>query len=158
MPAIPQDVIAAAQASQKKWGVPASISLSQWWLESGFGAHVPPGSNNPFGIKARPGEPFVTSYTREVLHNGRSVVIEQHFRKFASLAEAFDYHGELIATHAAYAHVMAMAGKPLAFARALTGIYATDPHYGDELVALIGGHDLQQYDAKPSVAPPAKTV
>ena len=61
----PPDIIAAAREAQRKWKIPASISLAQWALESGWGRHMPPGSNNPFGMKARPGDPFVTVRTRE---------------------------------------------------------------------------------------------
>ena len=47
---IPNAIIAAAQAAQHKWQVPASVSLAQWIIESGWGAHEPAGSNNPIGI------------------------------------------------------------------------------------------------------------
>ena len=142
---IPQAIILAAQASQARWEVPASVTIAQWALESGWGQHQPPDSNNPFGIKAREGDPCVVSYTREVIH-GQPVIIEQRFSKFASLAEAFDAHGKLIATAPVYDQVMALADDPEAFARALTGVYATDPKYGNELIALMQGHDLGQYD------------
>ena len=48
----PDAVIRAAQASQTRWGIPASVTLAQWALESAWGSRMPPGSNNPFGIKA----------------------------------------------------------------------------------------------------------
>ena len=54
-----REVIVAAQKSQQRWGVRASISIGQWILESGWGKATPRGSNNPFGIKAAPGQPFV---------------------------------------------------------------------------------------------------
>ena len=47
-----RDVINAATASRLRWSVPASVTLAQWVVESAWGAAVPPGSNNPFGIKA----------------------------------------------------------------------------------------------------------
>ncbi len=145
MTTIPQSVIEAAQAAEQKWAVPASVTIAQWALESAWGTHMPPGSNNPFGIKASPGDPYVTCYTREVI-NGHSVMEAQRFRKFATIADAFDDHGRLIATYPAYAHVMLLAGDPDAFARALTGVYATDPRYGETLVEIMGENDLYRWD------------
>ena len=92
----PADIIAAACEAQRKWKIPASISLAQWALESGWGRHMPPGSNNPFGMKARAGDPFVTVRTREQDRDGHDYFIEAAFRKFGSIAEAFDAHGGLL--------------------------------------------------------------
>src|SRR3954451_14996587 len=49
---VPPDVIQAAIVSHRRWNVPASVTLAQWVVESAWGASMPPGSNNPFGIKA----------------------------------------------------------------------------------------------------------
>lgn len=144
----PADVIAAAQAAQRKWGVPAAVTIAQWALESGWGKHMPPGSNNPFGIKARPGEPSVTVRTREVVH-GASVYENAAFAKFASIADAFDRHGQLLATVPAYAKARGLTDNPDEYANALTGVYATDPHYGSLLHAIMRGANLYQYDAPP---------
>ena len=40
--------------------------LARWMVESAWGASMPPGSNNPFGIKATFMQPAVESATREV--------------------------------------------------------------------------------------------
>jgi hypothetical protein len=69
-----------------------------------------------------------------------------HFRKFASLNEAFDQHGELLATARPYAHARTLVNDPNAFADALTGVYATDPNYGSLLKSLMRSHNLYQYD------------
>ena len=145
----PQDIIDAAKQAQKKWGIPASISIAQWALESAWGKHMPPDSNNPFGIKARTGEPSVTVPTREFL-NGKSITIQAPFRKFASIAEAFDRHGELLATAPVYAKARSFENSPDQFADALTGTYATDPKYGSLLHAIMHGANLYQYDTAPA--------
>jgi hypothetical protein len=142
---LPQDVVVAAQNSHKKWKIPASVTLAQWALESGWGQHMPPGSFNPFGMKAADGQPFVEVSTREVV-NGQSVTVVARFRKFASFDEAFDQHGQLLATRPPYAHAMTLVGNPNAFADALTGVYATDPEYGTLLKSLMQSHNLYQYD------------
>ncbi|HVQ09515.1 MAG TPA: glucosaminidase domain-containing protein [Allosphingosinicella sp.] len=142
---IPADIIAAARESQAKWGIPASISLAQWAVESGRGKHMPPGSNNPFGIKARKGDPSVVVRTREVVR-GETIYINAPFRKFASLAEAFDEHGKLLATVGAYANARTLLPNVDAFADALTGVYATDPTYGTVLKQIMRGGNFYQYD------------
>lgn len=141
----PPDVVDAAVASQKAWGVPASVTIAQWAVESAWGAAMPPGSNNPFGIKAQPGEPAVASPTREV-EDGKSVVVTAQFRKFASLTEAFDLHGRLLATAPPYRPAMAKLPDADAFADALAGVYATDPEYGITLKYVIHAYGWTQYD------------
>jgi hypothetical protein len=141
----PPEVINAAVTSLKRWRVPASITIAQWAVESAWGAAIPPGSNNPFGIKALANDPAVESPTREVL-DGKTVVLSAKFRKFDSLTEAFDLHGRLLATGAPYKPAMQVADKPEAFADALTGVYATDPDYGMKLKWVIANYGWTQYD------------
>ena len=145
MAMIPNEVIAAAKAAWHKWKVPASVSLAQWIVESGWGAHEPAGSNNPFGIKASVGQNHVDAVTHEFTH-GRYVQITAHFAKFASVADAFDAHAKLLATHPAYRLAM-QARNSEVFAERLNGVYATDPHYGDKLVASMEKYGLEKYDA-----------
>ena len=106
---------------------------------------MPPGSNNPFGIKALRDEPFVLAMTRE-FEGGAWRRREARFRKFASFDEAFAHHARLLATAPVYRPAMRNKDDPVAFARALTGVYATDPDYGTKLVQLIEQLDLRLYD------------
>lgn len=142
---VPADVADAAIGSRKKWEVPASVTVAQWVVESAWGASTPPGSNNPFGMKAVGDQPSVESPTREVI-NGESVIITARFRAFASLSQAFDEHGRLLATAPVYKDAMKQASNPEAFADALTGVYATDPNYGFTLKWVIENYGLSQYD------------
>ena len=142
---VPPDVGDAARLSFKQWGVPASVTVAQWAVESAWGAAMPPGSNNPFGIKAVGDQPAVDSMTREVL-SGQSVTVSARFRQFASLSEAFDLHGKLLATGAPYRPAMAKKADPDAFADALTGVYATDPQYGTTLKYVIHTYGMDQFD------------
>ncbi|MDE2097068.1 MAG: glucosaminidase domain-containing protein [Patescibacteria group bacterium] len=144
-PLIPQEVIAAAEECQVKWHVPASVTIAQWALESGWGKHMPPGSNNPFGIKAETDQPSVKCYTREY-RNGEWVRVPAYFRKYTSLADAFDEHGEFLADNHRYAAAFSTSSGP-DFANAIAAAgYATDPHYGNELCEIIVAHNLTQYD------------
>jgi flagellum-specific peptidoglycan hydrolase FlgJ len=127
--------------------VPASVTLAQWALESNYGSQMPVGSNNPFGIKARTGEPFVTALTPEII-NGKRVIAPAKFRKFSSVQEAFDQHARLLATAPAYLRAMVVRNNPDAFADALTGVYATDPHYSFKLKIIMKQNNYYQYDAE----------
>ncbi len=142
---VPPEVVDAAVQSKLKWSIPASITMAQWAVESAWGAAMPPDSNNPFGIKARAGEPSVESMTREVI-DGQSETLQQPFRKFDSLADAFDAHGRLLATGAPYKKAMEFKDDPDAFADALTGVYATDPNYGTTLKYVIHTYNLTAND------------
>lgn len=143
----PTNIVAAAKAAQAKWNIPASVSIAQWALESGWGKHMPPDSNNPFGMKARAGrdDPCVVVPTREVIH-GKSITVNAAFRKFDSIADAFDAHAELLATAPVYAECRTNLPDPNDFADSLTGVYATDPNYGTLLKSIMRGSNLYQYD------------
>lgn len=154
---IPDSIAKGAQASQAKWGIPASISLAQWALESGWGASVS-GKNNYGGITARvknavfpfvpgtPLEPATLCWTREV-YKGKSVRCQRWFKDFPSVADYFDLHGKLLATGAYYEKARKVLPDPFTFADALTGVYATDPKYGATLKSIIRSNNLTRFDA-----------
>ena len=145
---IPSGIIAAAQAAWATTNVPASISIAQWALESGWGAHMPPNSNNPFGVKSTGAEPYVTAATREFDKAAQQwVTAVAHFRKYPSLADAFTEHAQFLASNPRYAPCFE-APDATGFAQQLQAChYATDPDYAMKLVEIIGAHDLAQYDA-----------
>lgn len=143
---LPSDVIEAAKVSQRRWRVPASITLAQWIVESAWGSAMPPDSNNPFGIKALEFQPAVESETREVI-DGKVVIITARFRRFDSLSEAFELHGRLLAKGSPYKTAMEFVSDPDRFADALTGVYATDPEYGNTLKWVMTNYNLRQHDS-----------
>jgi flagellum-specific peptidoglycan hydrolase FlgJ len=155
----PPEIIAAARESAAQWGVPASVSLGQWALESGWGEHEPPGSNNPFGIKQSAGQAGVESSTTEFV-SGAARQLEQAFAVFPDVAAAFDAHARLLANpegpYAASGAMLPIApGDRAALSRYVATMstrYATDPHYSGNLWALMIGNSLVDYDAEgPSV-------
>lgn len=109
---------------------------------------MPEGSNNPFGIKAVGSQPFVEAWTHETVH-GKDVQVRAKFRKFGSINEAFVEHARLLANAGPYAHARTFLNDPDAFARALTGVYATADNYGDGLVNEMKALNLYQYDVRP---------
>ncbi|MDK8187779.1 MULTISPECIES: glucosaminidase domain-containing protein [Sphingomonas] len=145
--------ISAAQRTQARTGVRASITLAQYGLESSYGRRMPAGSNNPFGIKARAGEPYVLARTREEDRAGRSYYITAKFRKFANLEEAFDAHAKLLSSKR-YRKFQRSRSVDEA-ADALTGVYATDHQYGRKLKSLIHRQGLDRYD-RPVASEPTR--
>lgn len=142
----PAAVIAAAQAADALWHIPASVIIAQWALESDWGRREPPGSNNPFGEKAPAGTPGVSAATHEVF-DGRAVDVDATFRAFPSLAAAFDFHAGHLATSRFYGPARACLPNVAGFCRGLTGVYATDPAYGGKLIDIINDSDLEAYDS-----------
>lgn len=129
----------AAVDSQKKFGVPASVTYAQWQLESGNGKHMPAGSNNPFGIKATSGQPYVSAQTNEVI-NGVSKRVTAKFAKYATLQDAFDAHAKLLATSPKYSEAQAAEKRGWSandYVDAMAGVYATDPNYGTKIKSLM---------------------
>ncbi|HEX7851409.1 MAG TPA: glucosaminidase domain-containing protein [Sphingomonas sp.] len=153
-PGLTPEAIRAAQESERKYGVPASVTLAQYGLESSFGRRMPGGrsSNNPFGIKARPGEPFVWSSTNEEI-NGRNHRVRAKFRVFDSLQDAFDAHARLLATGRYYKKARDALPNIDAYEDALGGstpsnpTYATDSKYGPKLRGIERSNNLRQYNA-----------
>ncbi|GAN72046.1 glucosaminidase domain-containing protein [Acetobacter syzygii] len=143
---IPTTVIQAAQAAQRKWKVPASVTIAQWMLESGSGKRMPSHSHNPFGIKAGRGQSFVMAGTHEETKDHKLVAIMAPFRVFSSMNEAFDQHGRLLATHPAYKLARQHTGDPDAYANALTYHYATKSGYGTLLISYMKKYDLYKYN------------
>lgn len=150
MSIFPSEIIDAAQAAEKSYyprGPFVSVSLAQWALESAYGTAEPEGSNNPFGIKAVPGQPSVTAWTHETLH-GVYVRIPQQFAKYADVQMAFQQHAKLLATAPCY-HAAQAAQTPDDYAMALQGVYATGipgHPYGLALIGIMKSADLYQYD------------
>jgi hypothetical protein len=96
--------------------------------------------------------------TREY-ENGAWITRTASFRVYHNIAESIEDHSRLLATGAAYRHAMASRRLPDAFATALTGVYATDPGYGSNLISLMRLYNLYRYDsATPGTAPTPGTA
>lgn len=144
---VPQNIIDAAKAAHTKYGIPASVSIAQWAVESGWGKHMPPGSNNPFGMKTRYNrdDPYVSVKTREVI-KGKSVYVIANFRKFDTIEDAFMAKGQLLSQAPVYAKAFAKLPDREAFILAFAPVYATDPNYANTLRSIIKSNNLVKYD------------
>ncbi len=144
-----------AVAAQQRFGVPASVTIAQAIEESAWGqSSLAARYHNLFGIKGTGPAGSVTLPTQEY-ENGSWVTIDAQFAVYRNDAESIAGHAELLATSGYYARAMADRAYPEAFANNLTGVYATDPDYGANLIALMKLYNLYQYDTAPTAAPPA---
>ena len=136
-----------ALATQRRFGVPASVTIAQAIDESGWGqSALAVNDHNLFGIKGT-GPAGSDILPTEEYENGQWVTISSGFRVYHNFAESIQDHGELLATSGYYTQAMADRSDPDAFANALTGVYATNPEYGADLIQLMQQYNLYRYDA-----------
>ena len=138
-------VAPGAIAAQQRYGVPAAVTIAQAieesaWGQSGLAAQY----HNLFGIKGTGPAGSVSLPTSEY-QGGQWVTIDAQFRVYHNDAESIADHAELLATSGYYTRAMADRTVPDAFANDLTGVYATDPEYGANLIALMKLYNLYQY-------------
>lgn len=146
---IPPDVITAAQDSEGASGIPASVTIAQWAVESGWGAHCT-GTFNYFGIKAAADQPATACTTHEVV-NGQRVAITALFANYLSMADAFTAHANLLAVEPQYATARDYLPDAEAFVMAMAPVYATDPNYAKLILEIMADHSLTQYDGGQTV-------
>ncbi len=160
------EVAAGAIAAQHRYGVPAAVTIAQAIDESGWGqSQLAAQDHNLFGIKGTGPAGSVPMPTQEYV-NGQPVSTSASFRVYHNAAESIDDHGRLLAGSGYYQHAMAERQHPDRFAAALTGVYATDPNYGANLISLMRRYDLYRYSNshagrphhRPAVAAPGSAA
>ncbi len=145
--------------------VPAELTVAQWALESGWGAHQP--GNNCFGIKAFPGCHGVQSLeTFEVVKGVRQRLV-QDFATFEVLSECFQKHAELICKSSSYRQVWNRYRDSkclVSLVQGIAPIYATAQNYDQSLLKIIkmenvasalAGARQQQGNGQPLPSPTA---
>src|SRR5580658_6863582 len=136
-----------ALAAQRQYGVPAAVTIAQAIDESGWGQSLLASQdNNLFGIKGSGPAGSVVLPTQEY-ENGQWVTINAPLRAYSNVAQSIADHSLLLATGSSYQQAMADRRSPDEFANALTGVYATNPDYGSDLIQLMQQYDLYRYDA-----------
>ncbi|HEX8821704.1 MAG TPA: glucosaminidase domain-containing protein [Archangium sp.] len=140
-------VAADAIESQRATGVPASVTLAQAILESGWGkSGLATKHHNYFGIKGKGtvGTAVMTTWEHE---NGQDVVIKDGFRVYRSAAESFKDHGLFFIVNKRYAEAMRHTDDAERFAKEIHKAgYATDPNYSQTLIKLIRQYKLTNFD------------
>ena len=156
-----QEMIAGAQATERKYGVPASITLGQIMLESGGSyegglSGLAVKAKNLFGIKGTGTAGSVTMNTMEQGANGLYAT-QANFRKYNSYAESIEDHGKLL-TNANYTRYTKDAKTVEEYAVAIHKAgYATDANYANKLISIINSNNLKQYDGGSSYSVPEYT-
>ena len=131
----------AAIAQMGSSGIPASITLAQACLESGFGtSRLAREGNNHFGIKCHD-------------YKGKKMYVDDDikddcFRVYDKVEDSFQDHSDFLRFRSRYAFLFDLEPtdyKGWAYGLKAAG-YATDPSYATRLIDLIERYNLQQYD------------
>lgn len=135
-----------AHASFLATGVPASVTLAQAALETGWGAHTIKDGKNLFGIKGKGPAGSVTVSTKEYV-NGKYITINAAFRKYNTWQESIDDHARLLSEGKRYKNCMKYSNNPDQFAREVQKAgYATSPTYAQSLINLMKKYDFYKWD------------
>lgn len=144
------EMIQGAKDTEKKFGVPAPVTLAQIMLESG--GNNPGGlselaykHNNLFGIKKGSGwkGETVVYKTKENI-NGLTVTIPQEFRKYNSIADSIEDHAKVL-NQPIYTNKTAKTNNLTDYVKAMGSVYATDPNYANKVLNIIKSNNLEQY-------------
>lgn len=133
---------ASAIEEQKKYGIPASITLSQGLLESQAGqSELARNTNNHFGIKCHNDWTGGTYYYDDDARG-------ECFRVYDRVEQSFDDHSKFLANRQRYADLFELDPTDYkAWAKGLKADgYATDPNYANKLIKLIEDYELHRFD------------
>ena len=140
---------AAAEKSAAASGLLAGVTVAQAALESSWGrSQLSTRANNYFGIKAHGDAKSIELPTWECV-NGERICIAARFARYDTMEECFRERDAIILRLACYAEARAAVHDAEAFMRALAKHWATDPKYGDKLLAVWRG--LTAQPERPSV-------
>ena len=127
---------------QKKYRIPASITLAQGLLESGAGrSELARKSNNHFGIKCHSDWRGGRVYHDDDLRG-------ECFRKYKNPEQSYEDHARFLVGRPRYASLFKLKITDYkGWARGLQKCgYATDRAYANRLIKLIEDYDLYRYD------------
>jgi LysM repeat protein len=130
-----------AMLQMQRHKIPASITLAQGILESGFGnSRLATQANNHFGIKCH-------NWTGEKIYHDDDEK-QECFRKYADARQSFEDHSLFLTTRPRYAFLFDLPSTDYkAWAKGLKDAgYATNPKYPQLLINLIETHKLYLYD------------
>jgi flagellum-specific peptidoglycan hydrolase FlgJ len=142
----------AAQQTQRDYRVPASITIAQAILESGWGdSALAYYDKNYFGMKCSTVGLFASGCrshaTSECAPTGACFGTTASFRVYPTVTGSFKDHGSLLATSSTYATARLHVSSPNQYAIDLQHAhYATDPAYASKLTAIMVKYNLYQFD------------
>lgn len=134
----------AARSSAAATGIPASFTVAEGALESGWGrSQLATEGFNLFGVKADPAwhGDVLTMPTREFL-KGQWVLVDARWRKYPGWLGAIADHAAFLMGNPRYAAAF-QAPDAEGFTKAVAAAgYATDPAYADKILSIIRAHNL----------------
>lgn len=140
----------AALATQAKTGIPASFTIAQAALESGWGkSGLTAQACNLFGVKADAGwcGDVLSLPTQECLR-GQWVTVPAKWRKYKDWQSCIDDHASFLLKNPRYKPVFAFK-TGIQFCQAVADAgYATDPSYSAKIAQIITAHNLNALDYK----------
>ena len=116
---------------EKSTGVPALLTVTQWAIESQWGAK-PVGNNNFFGIKKADRHTQCCTVTTHEVLEGRRIRVEQRFADYNSLEDSCADYAWLISHGDPYREAWNRFKEHGLAWNLLVGVayaYATDPNY-----------------------------
>ena len=143
-----------AHQSNIDTGIPASITLAQAALESGWGGSgLAMQCKNLFGIKCSANWTGKCQNwpTEEWSVERGWYEIEASFRVYPDWAASLDDHEKFFFQNPRYAPALAVRANPTEWARQIQACgYATDPNYADQLIQIAQQFNLYFWDAPQS--------
>jgi flagellum-specific peptidoglycan hydrolase FlgJ len=134
-----------ARENMRRTGVPASVTLAQAALETGWGSSSIGDAKNMFGIKGTGPAGSIRVSTQEFV-NGRMITIQDNFRKYHSWQESFDDHAKLL-QNSRYGYALQYKKDPNRYAQEIHKAgYATDPNYASKLIGIMKSNNFYQWD------------
>ena len=141
-----------AVAEMYRSGIPASITLAQGLLESGYGrSELAVKSNNHFGIKCHNGWQGGRVYHDDDAKG-------ECFRKYDNPEDSYRDHSDFLRYRDRYKFLFEYEitdYKSWSYGLKKAG-YATDPAYPSKLIKLIEDYKLYQYDTQKVISKPEK--
>ncbi len=133
----------AAQRICRRYRLYTSVCIAQAAMESGWGRYTI-GDYNIFGRKAVAGDLFTEVRTQEY-YDGQLVSTVDKFKLYSSLDEAFEDWCLLLTREPAYVERLDHTSLNN-FVHTLAPVYATNPGYARDILAIIAANELTQYD------------
>jgi flagellar protein FlgJ len=145
-------VAGPARQSMAKYGVPASVTIAQAILESGWGrSGLSSKDHNYFGIKCFGGPAALAigcrSYATTECEGRKCYPTTAQFRVYSGPEDSFADHGRFLVENRRYRPAFSHTANPDRFAVELHRAgYATSPTYADSLIGLMKRFNLYRYD------------
>ncbi|WP_030443013.1 sporangiospore maturation cell wall hydrolase GsmA [Actinoplanes subtropicus] len=146
--------VPGAQRGWREYGVPASVTIAQAILESGWGrSSLSVTDSNYFGIKCQNGrygdlaQGCHVYNTSECDKTGKCFATTASFRIYATMANSFRDHGNFLRVNSRYKPAFGYTRDANKFIwQVWKAGYATDPNYYTKITTLMASYNLYQYD------------